>query len=294
MNDFEIYHNRCCIWVDKGLHASLDTLPDTYPQLASAMRYSVFNGGKRIRPMLVDAACRLASGRVAGALPAACAVELIHSFSLIHDDLPAMDNDDMRRGIPSCHKAFNESLAVLAGDALHSLAFEMLATTPILTAEQRLQQLATLTQATGCMISGQSMDMDMTGHLNGKTLSQLETMHYNKTGALISASLTMGAQVADADEAIHALLLSFGRVIGLAFQVRDDILDVISSREVLGKTQGSDEALGKLTYISLLGMDKAQKYLSLLSEQAKELLSSIKETNGPLAWLTDYVTGRMS
>ena len=294
MNDFEIYHNRCCLWVDNGLHACLDNLPDTYPQLASAMRYSVFNGGKRIRPMLVDAACRLTSGGIARALPAACAVELIHSFSLIHDDLPAMDNDDMRRGIPSCHKAFNESLAVLAGDALQSLAFEVLATTPILTDEQRLQQITTLTQATSRMISGQSMDMDMTGNLNGKTLSQLETMHYNKTGALISASLTMGAQVADADEATHAVLLSFGKVIGLAFQVRDDILDVISSREVLGKTQGSDEALGKLTYISLLGMDKARKYLSQLSGQAKELLLSIKETNGPLAWLTDYVTGRMS
>ncbi|XLX39765.1 (2E,6E)-farnesyl diphosphate synthase [Ectopseudomonas mendocina] len=291
------YQKRCQTRVD----AALDTLfqpPRTeLDRLYQAMRYSVMNGGKRVRPLLVYAACETLEGDLERADGAACAVELIHAYSLVHDDLPAMDDDDLRRGQPTTHKAFDEANAILAGDALQSLAFGVLAdrrrNPP--EAETRLQMIELLSQAAGPagMVGGQAIDLGSVGlRLDQQAL---EVMHRHKTGALIEASVALGALASgNHDELAHKALLQYARAIGLAFQVQDDILDVESDTATLGKTQGKDEAHDKPTYPALLGLDAAKDYALELRDQALHVLRPFGNSAEPLRELARYIVERRS
>ncbi len=264
-------------------------------RLYQAMRYSVMNGGKRVRPLLVYAACEALNGDKASADGAACAVELIHAYSLVHDDLPAMDDDDLRRGQPTTHKAFDEACAILAGDGLQSLAFEAMAQerhNPQ-DAALRLRMFAVLARAAGPagMVGGQAIDLGSVGLKLDR--DALELMHRHKTGALIEASVQLGALAsgrADADNL--ASLSQYARAIGLAFQVQDDILDVESDTATLGKHQGADIARDKPTYPALLGMDAAKAYALELRDQALHALRPFDFAAEPLRELARYIVER--
>jgi farnesyl diphosphate synthase len=264
-------------------------------RLHKAMRYSTLGGGKRVRPFLVYAA-----GQALGVSPEqldgpASAVELIHAYSLVHDDLPAMDDDDLRRGQPTCHKAFDEATAILVGDALQTLAFQVLCKDPSMEVDTdtRLRMLEILAQASGSrgMAGGQALDLAAVG--KELDLAQLENMHIHKTGALIRASVQLGSLPArNADETQLRNLDHYAKCIGLAFQVQDDILDVEGETEVLGKTQGKDQAQFKPTYPSLMGLHEAREKASQLRDQALDSLSGLDEKADPLRWLADYIVCR--
>lgn len=258
-----------------------------------AMNYSLFNGGKRVRPVLVYMANQLFDGQIIQADTAACAIECIHSYSLVHDDLPAMDDDELRRGKPTCHIAFDEATAILAGDGLQALAFELLATDNALPAETRLQMISVLARDSGYlgMVGGQSIDLCN----EGKKISteQLELMHRHKTGALICASIEMGALSSNnASKANLETLHNYASAIGLAFQVKDDILDIEGNTETLGKPQGSDLQHEKSTYPALLGMNGAKQKLALLNQQAHDSIACFNDAAKPLHWLADYIVER--
>jgi len=279
--------------LDRWLPAE-DSKPET---LHRAMRYSALSGGKYVRPLLVYATGK-ALGVPAAALDGpACAIELIHSYSLVHDDLPAMDDDDLRRGKPTCHKAFDEATAVLVGDALQTLAFHILAvdTSIAVPAEQRIQMVATLADASGSlgMAGGQAIDLEADGKGTDFTLESLQYMHSQKTGALIRASVRLGALSApNCDEALLARLDQYAADIGLAFQIRDDILDIEASTDVLGKSQGADIARNKPTYPALLGMDGAKQKAQQLHESALESLSTLGDEADSLRWISEYIVQR--
>lgn len=269
-------------------------LPATNTQparLHQAMRYATLGAGKRVRPFLV-----YSTGTMLGAdetlldAPAA-AVELIHAYSLVHDDLPAMDDDDLRRGRPTCHRAFDEATAILVGDALQTLAFATLATAPGLDNETRLAMLSTLAQASGSqgMAGGQALDLAAVGQTID--LAALEQMHRLKTGALMSASVQLGALAAHADASTQAQLARYARAIGLAFQVRDDILDVTTDSQTLGKTQGKDASNDKPTYVSLLGLDAAQELAMELRDAAIAALDGLPKPE-LLQQLAHYIVAR--
>ncbi|WP_434679467.1 (2E,6E)-farnesyl diphosphate synthase [Pseudomonas sp. R1-18] len=264
-------------------------------RLYDAMRYSVMNGGKRVRPLLAYAACEALGGAAEDANGAACAVELIHAYSLVHDDLPAMDDDDLRRGQPTTHKAFDEACAILAGDGLQSLAFTALLD-PTLTsrdAETRLSMVRALAQAAGPagMVGGQAIDLGSVGLKLDQTA--LEYMHRHKTGALIEASVRLGALASGrADQSQLDALQIYARAVGLAFQVQDDILDVESDTATLGKRQGADIARDKPTYPALLGLDAAKAYALELRDQALEALSAFDDAAEPLRELARYIVNR--
>ncbi|MEX0738774.1 MAG: farnesyl diphosphate synthase [Pseudohongiella sp.] len=267
----------------------LNNLPYMPLRLTEAMRYSTLLGGKRIRPALVYASAdAVADSTPADADVAACAIEFMHCYSLVHDDLPAMDNDDLRRGKPTLHRAFDEATAILTGDALQALAFQIIGDADKIKGELRLRMLRVLAQSAGCqgMIAGQGIDLAAVG--KSLNVDELETMHRLKTGALISASVELGALSAGCTEpqTLEALR-RYARCIGLAFQVQDDILDVISDTAVLGKTQGADEARNKPTYVSLLGLDGARRKAGILVAEAAEALSSL----GPRARMLDAIAG---
>lgn len=263
------------------------------PQLARAMRYAVLGTGKRFRPVLVYAACEIAGGDPARADVPAAAVELIHAYSLVHDDLPAMDDDDLRRGQPTCHRAFGEASAVLAGDTLHTRAFELLADQGEFRDDQRLAMLRCLTGAAGMdgMAAGQSQDM--LAHGEQLTIEALEEMHYLKTGRLITAALELGALAGDATPELQQRLREYGDSIGLAFQIQDDILDITATTEAMGKTTGSDDRHGKSTFPELMGLEGSQNRARHLAEQAIETLGG---RNGaqPLEQLARFVVSRSS
>ncbi|PAU79925.1 geranyl transferase [Halovibrio salipaludis] len=267
--------------------------PDTEPRrLHQAMRHAVLGGGKRLRPALVLAACRCAGeSSNDGALPAAVAVELIHAYSLVHDDLPAMDDDHLRRGQPTCHVAFDEATAILTGDALQTLAFETLSGTdrPAATVVAMIRELSAASGHRG-MAGGQALDLDATGA--HPSMDALEALHRRKTGALIEASLVLGAHCGAGDEALIASLRAFGRSIGLAFQVQDDILDVEGSASVTGKPQGSDTASDKATYTALLGMEGARERLDALHRDALGHLERIPGDTSLLAALAAFIIER--
>ncbi|AYN95894.1 MULTISPECIES: (2E,6E)-farnesyl diphosphate synthase [unclassified Pseudomonas] len=276
--------------------AMLDTLfvsprPEL-DRLYEAMRYSVMGGGKRVRPLLVYAACEALGGEPSQADNAACAVELIHAYSLVHDDLPAMDDDDLRRGRPTTHKAYDEACAILAGDALQTFAVEILTNAPQ-TAETRLEMLNILAQASGPagMVGGQAIDLESVGRQIDQTA--LEIMHRHKTGALIEASVRLGA-LASGKATLEQLdaLSRYARAVGLAFQVQDDVLDVESDTATLGKRQGADVARDKPTYPALLGLDEAKHYAQLLCEQAQQALQHFGESAEPLRALALYIVQR--
>ncbi len=265
--------------------------------LHQAMRYAVLGGGKRIRPTLVYAA-GAAVGALLEALDGpACAVELIHAYSLIHDDLPAMDNDELRHGQPTCHKAFGEALAILAGDALQALAFQVLSQDVAMVADPaiRLRMAGILAQAAGSrgMAGGQAIDLAAVGR-DDLSLAELENMHIHKTGALIRASVLLGALSQPAVEPVALERLDrYAKCIGLAFQIRDDILDVIGDTATLGKAQGADRALGKPTYPALLGLDGARVHARALYDEALTSLAPLGEEAEPLRWIAGYIIDRV-
>ncbi|RUO75285.1 (2E,6E)-farnesyl diphosphate synthase [Idiomarina seosinensis] len=247
-------------------------------RLADAMRYGVLLGGKRVRPYLTMTIADICGANVSLALNAACAVECIHAYSLIHDDLPAMDDDNLRRGQPTCHRAFDEATAILAGDALQSLAFSLLST-PVadsVPSQRQLQMVSVLAQASGGMgmCGGQSLDLAATE--KQLTEAQLERVHRHKTGALITASADLGVLCGiQQAQQYRSLFRDFAENLGLAFQIQDDIIDVTSSTEVLGKPQGSDQQAQKSTYVQLLGLDGARQKLLSLHQQALQSLADI-------------------
>ena len=270
-----------------GTGEALDTI-------SQACSYVLTNGGKRIRPTMVYAAAQAVGHKGHGTDldHVACALEMIHTYSLVHDDLPAMDDDDLRRGRPSCHKAFNEATAILAGDALQAWAFELLADAPGFNTVQRVALIKSLAKAAGLqgMVGGQAMDIAATN--SNVNLQQLQSMHAFKTGAIIRAALTMGGIAANASAEQLSALDTYGTHIGLAFQVVDDILDVEGNAETLGKTQGKDSKANKPTYVSLMGLDGAKKESQRLLQAALEALGKFGVSADSLRGLAHYIIAR--
>ena len=264
-------------------------------RLHEAMRYSTLGGGKRVRPVLVYATGEALGAPLAQLDGSAAAVEFIHAYSLIHDDLPAMDDDDLRRGLPTCHKAYDEATAILAGDALQALAFEVLSQDGegVLDAARRLRMLRELADASGSrgMAGGQAIDLGSVGQKIA--LAELENMHLHKTGALIRASVRLGFLAAGGSDPGQAERLDvYARAIGLAFQVQDDILDIEGATEVIGKPQGSDQDRDKPTYPNLLGMVEAKATAQRLCDEALDALSTFDARANTLRQLAEYIVRR--
>jgi geranylgeranyl diphosphate synthase type II len=258
-----------------------------------AMRYSLFAGGKRIRPILAIAAARAVSDSPDGIENAAASLELIHTYSLIHDDLPALDNDDLRRGRPTCHKVFGDAMAILAGDSLLTLAFEVLSRLPFIDAERKIRLVEELARASGTvggMIAGQVNDIE--GEKKAPTASLLESIHRAKTGALLRASLRMGAIYAGATPAELAALSEFGARVGLAFQIIDDVLDVEESSEKLGKTAGKDAAQQKITFPAVYGLDRSRRMAEEERLAAHTALHSFDDRADHLRQIADFIVQR--
>lgn len=291
-SDNNIFSNFAAL-VDAQLEAILPPESGPGETLFAAMRYSVFNGGKRVRPALCFAAAEAVAGIDNNTARVAAAVEMIHAYSLIHDDLPAMDNDDLRRGKPTCHIQFDEATAILAGDGLQSLAFQQLTELEDIPAATVVELVALLSRLGGCggMVTGQAIDLAATAtELN---LEQLKTMHAHKTGALIEASVVMGAlATAKASPEQLAALTDFSRAIGLAFQIQDDILDVESSTEMLGKQQGSDITNQKSTYTSILGLEQARSEAAALYQQSMQALDIFGDRANDLRTIADFIVNR--
>ncbi len=287
MNDYKTEFKNYVDTVNARLY---ELLSDKGDIVCEAMRYSVENGGKRIRPVLVLASCQMCGGDFNDAVDLACALEMIHTYSLIHDDLPCMDNDDMRRGKPSCHIKFGEEYALLAGDALLTYAFEVAAKCNI-SAEKKAKAIACLAESAGFsgMVGGQVIDLQS----EGKEISYdtLRKMHSLKTGALIRCAVKLGCICAGASEEKTSSLVKYAENIGFAFQAIDDILDVTSSQEVLGKPIGSDEECEKTTYVTLFGVEKAKSIADELTENAINSISDF-ENNEFLLRLAKELTDR--
>lgn len=279
----------------RTIDAALDqysNLPDGCPaQLREAIRYSLLAPCKRLRPTLVLFAAEACGGSWEAAVPAACAVEMIHTYSLIHDDLPAMDNDDLRRGRPTCHKAYGEAMAILAGDALLTLAFEILArdTRPSSAAAKACGALAEAAGATA-LVGGQADDLSLE-HTAGD-LATLENIHRRKTGAMFLASLRLGGYAAGADEVQQSALERFGKKIGLAFQIADDLLDVEGEEAAMGKRVGKDSQHGKLTFPGLLGIEESRRRAQQLIDEACDALVPLGEKRAALEVLARYIVER--
>lgn len=296
--------------VNSRLAEYVAPLTDCPDELREAMAYSLLAGGKRLRPILVLLTCEACGGDPEAALPAACAIEMIHTYSLIHDDLPAMDDDDYRRGRLTNHKVYGEAIAILAGDALLTLAFEVIArdTQPAVVAAACCADLAGASGWCG-MVGGQVADLaaeqalDQTtpdfarqnnGHPSDRIvqLRQLEAIHRRKTGRLFTSAVTLGARIAQADTNVIHGLEQFGKHVGLAFQIADDLLDVTGDAAKLGKNVGKDATLGKMTYPALLGLDGSRRKADDLIREACELLEPLGERAEPLAELARFITRR--
>jgi len=290
LHDLQQYYGRR-VEISLASYLPEETL---IPQrLHQAMRYAVMGGGKRIRPLLVYLAGTAVHAKEQALDAPACAVELIHAYSLIHDDLPAMDNDPLRRGKPTCHIAFDEASAILAGDALQPLAFQILAEAEALHAEQRLAMIATLAKACGSrgMVGGQAIDIAAVGQ--AMNLVELENMHIHKTGALIHASVKMGVLAAAQVSTVNSEALEhYARCVGLAFQIQDDILDETTDTMTLGKAQGADRSHDKPTYPALVGLSKAKDMAQALVEDAINRLANFDERADPLRVLARYIQER--
>ncbi len=265
---------------------------DAPERLKEALLYSTLNGGKRLRPLLTIASGELCNAKIEITLPIAAAIEMIHAYSLVHDDLPAMDDDEYRRGKLTCHKAYDEATAILTGDALLTASFESLSHIASLSAEKRLQLIQLISHAAGSagMVGGQYLDLSS----ENRTISlhELETLHRKKTGALIKASILAGAIAGDTDQSTYDKLSVYADNIGLAFQIKDDILDLIGTQEELGKKPGSDLLQEKSTYISLLGLEDSIAKLDELTNEAIELLSPLGKKAEPLIDLAHYIQKR--
>jgi geranylgeranyl diphosphate synthase type II len=290
--DLSVYLKERKTLVDAALDRSIEV---EYPEtIYESMRYSLMAGGKRVRPILCLASCELVGGTIDMAMPTACALEMVHTMSLIHDDLPAMDNDDYRRGKLTNHKVYGENIAILAGDGLLTYAFEFIASqTKNVPPERVLQVIVTFGRAFGAagVVGGQVVDLESEGNPD----TSLETLHYihtHKTAALLEACVSCGAILAGADEEIRQRLSRFAQNIGLAFQIIDDILDITQTQEQLGKSAGKDVAAQKATYPSLLGLEESQREARELIEEAKAQLAPFGEKAIPLCAIADFITSR--
>lgn len=292
MSDLKSYLTERCAFTDSLLDQwipSVETAPAT---IHKAMRHSVFAGGKRLRPILCLAAAEACGGSKEAAGPAACAVECLHTYSLIHDDLPSMDNDDFRRGVPTCHKVYGDGIAVLAGDALQALAFELVVKTPAVSrhsAGDLVRELA-VTAGSLHLVGGQVADLE--GEGRKLPLEALRFIHENKTAALLTTSLRLGGMSADATPEQMQALREFGMATGLAFQIIDDILDVTQTSEKLGKSAGKDLASEKSTYPALIGLDASRAEAQRLTQHAHDVLSIFGSAGGRLHELADYLLAR--
>ncbi len=279
--------------VDQALEQLLNNTSNIADELHQAMHYSLFNGGKRVRPLLVyltGMALNIAAEKQDAP---ACAIELIHCYSLVHDDMPAMDDDDLRRGQPTCHKQFSEATALLTGDALQTLAFTALSQNPHLDDSLIVPMIRVLAHASGAagMAGGQALDLSATG--KNLSLQQLKIMHEHKTGALIRASVQLGALCsANTRSADFEALDHYAENIGLSFQIKDDILDIEADTQTLGKQQGADINLNKATYPSLLGLDGAKKMARECHHNALDSLSHFDQHADPLRCLSEYIITR--
>jgi farnesyl diphosphate synthase len=293
MHSFQDFMQRCQTQVEAALELRLPDGGQQPEKLHRAMRYSALQGGKRVRPMLVYAAGQAVGTPMDLLDSPACAIEFIHVYSLIHDDLPAMDDDDLRRGRPTCHKAFDDATAILAGDALQPLAFQVISDDERLPLASRMKMIHILTQASGSMgmAGGQAIDLEAEG--NKLSLSALENMHARKTGALILASLQLGALSSEnTSQRQTEALETFGKHIGLAFQIKDDILDETGDTQTLGKPQGSDRERNKSTFVSLCGLEASQQRAEDLLHQAVDALEVFDDKAGPLRELASYIVNR--
>jgi geranylgeranyl diphosphate synthase type II len=295
--DLEAYLQERRRLVDAALDGFLPSEDTRPPSVHRAMRYSVLAGGKRLRPILVIAGAEVVGASPSAVMPTACAMELIHTYSLIHDDLPAMDDDDYRRGRLTNHKVFGDAIAILAGDALLTYAFQLVAqnaAVPGVDPKVVCDVVAEIAEAAGTvgMVGGQVVDIES----EGKTITaeELEYIHVHKTAALLRASLSVGARLGGADAAALAAVADAGQSLGLAFQIVDDILDVEGSLETLGKTAGSDERKQKVTYPALHGIEASRREARRLIERTKSRLSVFGARSAPLCALADFVVERKS
>jgi len=295
MNDLKIFFAGCARIVDEKLDKLVPDAQIEPAKLHAALRWSLFAGGKRFRPALV-----LAVGKTFGAsekklLSFAAAIEMIHTYSLIHDDLPAMDDDDLRRGRATCHIKFDEATAILTGDVLQTLAFQTIAEDENLTAEMRVKLISELARAAGTpvgMVAGQQLDLDG----EGKTFSieDLEKIHYRKTGAIIAAAARAGAIIGGASENELEAVSSYAEQIGLLFQITDDLLDVTQTTEVLGKTAGKDAAAAKATYPGFYGIEETRRLAEKVRARANRAIENIRKDTELLNKLADFILNRSS
>jgi geranylgeranyl diphosphate synthase type II len=290
--ELQNYLRACSARVDKALDGFLPRASTKPATIHRAMRYSLFAGGKRMRPVMCIATAEACGGKAEAALPAACAVECVHTYSLIHDDLPCMDDDDLRRGRPTSHKVFGEGVAVLAGDALLTQAFEILASAKPTARHPIAAMIRELAAAAGSLklVAGQVADLE--GEGKEATRGELRFIHERKTAAMIEASLRLGAMSANATPARVAALTDFGRNLGLAFQVIDDILDVTQTSEKLGKSAGKDVSAGKTTYPSVIGLEASRKEARKLTSAAMKALTPFGSKAARLREIADYLLAR--
>ncbi len=290
--DLNQYLEARRLMVEEALEVALPQQDGPESRVVEAMRYSLFAGGKRLRPILCLAASEAVGGETQFAMPAGCALEMIHTYSLIHDDLPAMDDDDLRRGKPTNHKVFGEAIAILAGDGLLTEAFVLLSDYNSLLPERAVQVIGVIAEAASYrgMVGGQVVDM-----LSQNKPADLETvqqMHSRKTAALIAAATESGALAGNGSEAQVTALARYGRAIGLAFQIADDILDIEGDTELLGKTTGADEARGKVTYPAAVGLERSRQAANEMINDALAALEGFDDSADPLRSLAQYIIMR--
>jgi geranylgeranyl diphosphate synthase, type II len=296
--DLKSYLKERCALVDAALDRYLPPKDELPFSVHTAMRYSIFAGGKRVRPILMLAACEAVGGAIEQAMPAACAMEMIHTYSLIHDDLPAMDDDDFRRGNPTNHKVFGEAIAILAGDALLTEAFILLSAPQHqgkVTPERMLAVIQEIGHCAGSrgMVGGQVVDMECEGKPD-IDLATVQYIHTHKTGALLKASVKAGALLGGADDIKLAAMTKYGEATGLAFQIADDVLDIEGTTAEIGKDAGSDQARGKATYPAIVGIAEAKRRAQELVQIALDALTPFDAKADPLREIAHYIVARKS
>ena len=294
--DLKVYLKEKIALVDAALEQYLPREAERPQSIHKAMRYSIFAGGKRVRPVLMLAACEAIGGQIDKAMPAACAMEMIHTYSLIHDDLPAMDDDDFRRGRPTNHKVFGEAIAILAGDGLLTEAFKLMSDPRFATGIDPAARLGVIHEIATCagtygMVGGQVVDMESEGKLD-MDLPTVQYIHIHKTGALIKASVVAGALLSGADDKQLAAIRRYGEAAGLAFQIADDILDIEGTTEEIGKDAGSDEARGKATYPAVMGLAAAKQEAQAMMDEAMLALEPLGAAAEPLRAIARYIVER--
>ena len=294
--DLKVYLKEKIALVDAALEQYLPKEEERPQSIHKAMRYSIFAGGKRVRPVLMLAACEAVGGQIDKAMPAACAMEMIHTYSLIHDDLPAMDDDDFRRGRPTNHKVFGEAIAILAGDGLLTEAFKLMSNPRFAAGIDPAARLAVIHEIAVCagtygMVGGQVVDMESEGKPD-MDLPTVQYIHTHKTGALIKASTVAGALLGGADDKQLAAILRYGEAAGLAFQIADDILDIEGTTEEIGKDAGSDEARGKATYPAVMGLAAAKQEAQAMMDEAMLALEPLGAAAEPLREIARYIVER--